>query len=92
MTDEPREDGTRINAGLDAAVHCQAEDRYGFTHIAKQLALAIEGLWRDGSAVIGIEGSGVQVKPACSIYCVLPSGPDCARRTATSAHQAKWDS
>ena len=56
MTDEQRGDGTRINADLDAAVHCQAEDRYGFTHVAKQLALAIEGLGRDGSAVIGIEG------------------------------------
>lgn len=57
MTDEQTGDGERLSAGLDAAVQSPAEDRYGFTHVAKQLALAIEGLGRDGSAVIGLEGA-----------------------------------
>lgn len=57
MTDEQTGDGERLSAGLDAAVQSPAEDRYGFTHVAKQLALAIEGLGRDGSAVIALEGA-----------------------------------
>ncbi|MEA9392651.1 P-loop NTPase fold protein [Acerihabitans sp. TG2] len=57
MTDEQTEDGAHINAGLDASVHHPDEDRYGFTHVAEQLARAITGLGRDGSAVIGIEGA-----------------------------------
>lgn len=57
MTDEQTGDGEPLSAGLDAAVQSPAEDRYGFTHVAKQLALAIEGLGRDGGAVIGIEGA-----------------------------------
>lgn len=57
MTDEQTGDGERRSTGLDAAVQSPAEDRYGFTHVAKQLALAIEGLGRDGSAVIGLEGA-----------------------------------
>lgn len=57
MTDEQTGDSERLSAGLDAAVQSPGEDRYGFTHVAKQLALAIEGLGRDGSAVIGIEGA-----------------------------------
>lgn len=57
MTDEQTGDGELLSAGLDAAVQSPAEDRYGFTHVAKQLALAIEGLGRDGSAVIGLEGA-----------------------------------
>lgn len=41
----------------DRAVCHKDEDRYGFTHIATQLALAIQGIGREGSAVIGIEGA-----------------------------------
>ncbi|MCR8998612.1 KAP family NTPase [Rahnella perminowiae] len=81
MTDEPREDGTRINAGLDAAVHCQAEDRYGFTHVAKQLALAIEGLGRDGSAVIGIEGAWGSGKTSLLNLLRLALGAELHERT-----------
>ncbi|MGA5657835.1 KAP family P-loop NTPase fold protein [Rahnella contaminans] len=57
MTDEQTGDEERHSAGLDAAVHSPAEDRYGFTHVAKQLAVAIGELGRDGSAVIGLEGA-----------------------------------
>lgn len=57
MTDQQTGDGERLSAGLDAAVHLPAEDRYGFTHVARQLALAIGELGRDGSAVIGLEGA-----------------------------------
>ncbi|WP_159282674.1 KAP family P-loop NTPase fold protein [Rahnella variigena] len=57
MTDEQTGDGERHSADLDAAVHSPAEDRYGFTHVAKQLAVAIGELGRDGSAVIGLEGA-----------------------------------
>lgn len=41
----------------DRAVSIRDEDRYGFTHIATQLALSIQGIGREGSAVIGIEGA-----------------------------------
>ncbi|WP_318386265.1 P-loop NTPase fold protein [Enterobacter sp.] len=41
----------------DRAVNTPDEDRYGFTHIATQLAKAIKGIGREGSAVIGIEGA-----------------------------------
>lgn len=41
----------------DRAVSSPEEDRYGFSHIATQLARAIQGIGREGSAVIGIEGA-----------------------------------
>lgn len=41
----------------DRAVSTPEEDRYGFTHIATELARAIQGIGREGSAVIGIEGA-----------------------------------
>lgn len=41
----------------DRAVSIREEDHYGFTHIATQLALSIQGIGREGSAVIGIEGA-----------------------------------
>ncbi|WP_074165106.1 P-loop NTPase fold protein [Enterobacter kobei] len=41
----------------DRAVRTAEEDRYGFNHIATQLARAIQGIGREGSAVIGIEGA-----------------------------------
>lgn len=40
----------------DRAVCSADEDRYGFTYIATQLAVAVRGIGREGSAVIGIEG------------------------------------
>lgn len=41
----------------DRAVNTAEEDCYGFTHIATELARAIQGIGREGSAVIGIEGA-----------------------------------
>ena len=41
----------------DRAVISKDEDRYGFTYIATELARAIQGIGREGSAVIGIEGA-----------------------------------
>ena len=41
----------------DRAVSTPEEDRYGFTYIATELARAIQGIGREGSAVIGIEGA-----------------------------------
>ncbi|WP_273866251.1 KAP family P-loop NTPase fold protein [Serratia ureilytica] len=41
----------------DRAIHHKDEDSYGFTHIATELARAIQGIGREGSAVIGIEGA-----------------------------------
>lgn len=41
----------------DRAVSTAEEDCYGFTHIATELARAIQGIGREGSAVIGIEGA-----------------------------------
>lgn len=41
----------------DRAVSKAEEDCYGFTHIATELARAIHGIGREGSAVIGIEGA-----------------------------------
>ncbi|ENR9640710.1 NTPase [Salmonella enterica] len=41
----------------DRAVSTADEDCYGFTHIATELARAIQGIGREGSAVIGIEGA-----------------------------------
>lgn len=40
----------------DRAVCNKEEDRYGFTHIATGSARAIQGIGREGSAVVGIEG------------------------------------
>lgn len=57
MADDQTRESSRSSAGLDASVHHPDEDRYGFTHVAEQLAHAIMGLGRDGSAVIGIEGA-----------------------------------
>lgn len=42
---------------LDRAIRHNNEDRYGFTYIATELARAIQGIGREGSAVIGIEGA-----------------------------------
>ncbi|MEB7830363.1 KAP family NTPase [Klebsiella quasipneumoniae] len=42
---------------LDRAVISEDEDRYGYSHIATELAHAIQGIGRKGSAVIGIEGA-----------------------------------
>lgn len=41
----------------DRAVSTPEEDRYGFTYIATELARAIQGIGREGSAVVGIEGA-----------------------------------
>lgn len=57
MTDESTEQQAGYAPGLDASVNHPNEDRYGFTHIANQLARSIKGIGRDGSAVIGIEGA-----------------------------------
>ncbi|EHZ5448812.1 NTPase [Escherichia coli] len=40
----------------DRAICSADEDQYGFIHIATQLAVAVKGIGREGSAVIGIEG------------------------------------
>jgi len=42
---------------LDRSVVNSHEDRYGFSYVAQQLAHAIDGIGREGSAVIGIEGA-----------------------------------
>lgn len=42
---------------LDKSVTNPNQDRYGFVHIARQLADAIHAIGREGSAVIGIEGA-----------------------------------
>ncbi|EJD6042831.1 NTPase [Providencia rettgeri] len=42
---------------LDKPVTAPDEDRYGFRYVAQQLAHAIAGIGREGSAVIGIEGA-----------------------------------
>lgn len=42
---------------LDRSVVHSDEDRYGFRYVAQQLAHAIGGIGREGSAVIGIEGA-----------------------------------
>lgn len=41
---------------LDRPVSHPDEDRYGFRHVAQQLAHSVRGVGREGSAVIGIEG------------------------------------
>lgn len=41
----------------DRAVSAPEEDLYGFTYIATELARAIQGIGREGSAVVGIEGA-----------------------------------
>ncbi|EMB4295540.1 hypothetical protein U9D55_003878 [Enterobacter roggenkampii] len=42
---------------LDRAVISKYEDRYRYSHIAIELAHAIQGTGREGSAVIDIEGA-----------------------------------
>lgn len=42
---------------LDKSVSHPDEDRYGFRHVAQQLAHSVRGIGRQGSAVIGIEGA-----------------------------------
>ncbi|MEY0288811.1 P-loop NTPase fold protein [Providencia rettgeri] len=42
---------------LDKPVTDPDEDRYGFRYVVQQLAHAIAGIGREGSAVIGIEGA-----------------------------------
>lgn len=41
---------------LDQSVSHPEQDRYGFRHIATQLAQSVRAIGREGSAVIGIEG------------------------------------
>ena len=41
---------------LDQSVTRYEQDRYGFCHVATQLAKSIQAIGREGSAVIGIEG------------------------------------
>lgn len=55
MTHSPQEN--RQGQHPDRAIGHKDEDRYGFTHIATELARAIQGIGREGSAVIGIEGA-----------------------------------
>ncbi|HAS1009864.1 KAP family P-loop NTPase fold protein [Enterobacter hormaechei] len=42
---------------LDKSVTHPDEDRYGFRHVATQLAKSVRAIGREGSAVIGIEGA-----------------------------------
>lgn len=55
MTHSPQEN--RQGQHPDRAIRHNDEDRYGFTHIATELARAIKEIGREGSAVIGIEGA-----------------------------------
>lgn len=55
MTHSPQEN--RQGQHPDRAIRHKDEDSYGFTHIATELARAIQGIGREGSAVIGIEGA-----------------------------------
>ncbi|CAI2535899.1 KAP family NTPase [Serratia liquefaciens] len=55
MTQSPQEN--RQGQHHDRAICNKDEDSYGFTHIATELARAIQGIGREGSAVIGIEGA-----------------------------------
>lgn len=55
MTHSPQEN--RQGQHPDRAIGHENEDRYGFTHIATELARAIKEIGREGSAVIGIEGA-----------------------------------
>lgn len=55
MTQSPQEN--RQGQHHDRAIRHKDEDSYGFTHIATELARAIQGIGREGSAVIGIEGA-----------------------------------
>ena len=55
MTHSPQEN--RQGQHPDRAISHKDEDRYGFTYIATELARAIQGIGREGSAVIGIEGA-----------------------------------
>lgn len=41
---------------LDQSVTSPEQDRYGFRHVATQLAQSVQAIGREGSAVIGIEG------------------------------------
>lgn len=49
---------------LDQSVTRYEQDRYGFRHVATQLAKSIQAIGREGSAVIGIEGVWGSGKPA----------------------------
>lgn len=42
---------------LDQSVSRPEQDRYGFRYVAAQLAQSVQAIGREGSAVIGIEGS-----------------------------------
>ncbi|MEN0569826.1 P-loop NTPase fold protein [Serratia nevei] len=55
MTHSPQEN--RQGQHPDRAIGHEDEDRYGFTHIAIELARAVKEIGREGSAVIGIEGA-----------------------------------
>lgn len=55
MTHSPQEN--RQGQHPDRAIGHEDEDRYGFTHIATELARAVKEIGREGSAVIGIEGA-----------------------------------
>lgn len=55
MAHSPQEN--RQGQHPDRAIGHEDEDRYGFTHIATELARAVKEIGRKGSAVIGIEGA-----------------------------------
>ncbi|WLI76973.1 P-loop NTPase fold protein [Kosakonia sp. H02] len=57
MTDHPIRYSGPGDRVLDKSVAHPDEDRYGFLHIAGQLAHSINTIGREGSAVIGIEGA-----------------------------------
>ncbi|HEB0895668.1 TPA: NTPase [Citrobacter braakii] len=57
MTNQTKKSYGLENMILDKSVSHSDQDRYGFLHIAKQLARAIHAIGREGSAVIGIEGA-----------------------------------
>lgn len=75
----------------DRAVCNKEEDRHGFTHIATELAHAIQGIGREGSAVAGTGGPR-RASGTCSAVtkpcCHRPSAwaGDC-RRLQTRDHR-----
>ncbi|GKV93185.1 phage T7 exclusion protein [Pectobacterium carotovorum subsp. carotovorum] len=62
---------------LDKAITHTEQDFFGYSHIARQLAQAIDGIGREGSAVIGIEGAWGSGKT--SLLNLLRSELECSR-------------
>ncbi|KMK81824.1 KAP family P-loop NTPase fold protein [Pectobacterium brasiliense] len=66
---------------LDKAITHKKQDFFGYSHIARQLAQAIDSIGREGSAVIGIEGAWGSGKT--SLLNLLRSELECSRDRRT---------